>query len=116
MFELSALFESQTITSAFLIISIGLIIFNVLFDTSLVLIRNPSHLPSLPRATQIQIVGAHVIAAAFLVAGVGAGANPLISHRKAAAIAAPTNTFSIEVRHRHINMKALSVWDINGAV
>jgi hypothetical protein len=102
MFELSALFESQTTTSAFLIICIGLIIFNVLFDTSLVLIRNPSHLRSLPRATQIQIVGALVVAAGFLAAGVGVGAAPLISHRKAAAIAAPANTFSIEVGHRHI--------------
>src|SRR5450830_661486 len=85
MFELSKIFESQTTTHAFIIISIGLIIFNVLLDTSLVLIRKPSHLRSLRRATQIQIVGALVIAAAFLAAGVGAGAHPLISHRKAAA-------------------------------
>ena len=113
MFELSKIFESQTTTHSFIIISIGLVIFNVLFDTILVLIRKTSHLRSLPRATQIQIVGALVIAAAFLAAGVGAGANPLISHRKAAAIAAPTNTFSIEEIHRQIDMKAPPVRNIN---
>jgi hypothetical protein len=113
MFELSKIFESQTTTHAFIIISIGLIIFNVLLDTSLVLIRKPSHLRSLRRATQIQIVGALVIAAAFLAAGVGAGAHPLISHRKAAAIAAQTNTFSIEELHRQINTKAPPVRNIN---
>lgn len=109
MFELSEIFESQITTNAFIIGSIAFIVFNVVIGTSLVLMRESSRPRSLPRATQMQIAGALVTVAAVLAAGVGVGINPLISHRKAAAIAAPANAISIEELHRHIDMKALPV-------
>jgi hypothetical protein len=109
MFEFTEIFESEVTTHAFII---GSFFFIALCGVSFVSMQKWSPLKEARRATQMQIASTFVIAAAFLAAGVGIGANAMMSHSTAAAIAAPMAAFSIEELHRQIDMKALPVLEI----
>lgn len=116
MLELNDIFESETATRALVIDSIVFMVLNVLLGAILISMREGTSWRSSRPATQMRMVATLVLAAAFLAAGVGIGTSSILSHRNAAAIAAPTATISIEVLHRQINVNALPLQDIKDLI